>query len=314
MNKFWVIDLKRVIVTGAAGFIGKHLCRDLLSRDIEVIGVDTSREKLDTVSQDHRFIPIVADFSKYDRLHEFIRSDDIDVFYHLAWNGANKDKFRNAELQLSNSIYSVKALGVAVALKCKKFVFAGSYYEYELQTLIPMDEFLPRYVNFYGTSKLATDMILCTKSRLEGIKYSSALLPSVYGEGLSATTLVNVLLSNFAEEKPSELINGDNLYDMIYVGDVARAFYYIGEKGKDMARYYVGHRKIDTIKNSITRVRDLLSPNSELHFGEYKETQYLDYSLIDTERLYNDSGFECKADFNETMIKTYEWVKTRDKL
>ena len=110
-----MINLKIVIVTGAAGFVGQYLCRDLLNRGIEVIGVDISREKLDAVSQDNRFIPIVADFSKYDSLHECIRYNDIDVFYHLAWNGANSVAFRNAELQLSNSIYSVKAFETAIA-------------------------------------------------------------------------------------------------------------------------------------------------------------------------------------------------------
>lgn len=309
-----VINLKRVIVTGAAGFVGQYLCRDLLSRDIEVIGVDISKEKLNALSDDPRFIPVVADFSKYDSLHECIRYNDIDVFYHLAWNGANSAAFRNAELQLSNSIYSVKALDAAIALKCKKFVFAGSYYEYESQKLFSMDEFQPRYSNIYGASKFVTDLVLCKKSKLEGILYSSALLPAVYGEGLSSPTMVKVLLSNFAEGKPSKLVAGDNPYDLIYVGDVARAFFYIGERGKDMARYYVGHRMIDTFKENITRIRDLLSPNSELLFGEYHETQNLDYSLIDTEKLFNDTGFECKADFNTTIQRTYEWIKNRGKL
>ena len=301
--------MNRVVVSGAASFIGQHLCRNLLSRGIEVIGIDICKDKLYAVSRDERFIPIVADFSKYNRLVDYINYRDIDVFYHLAWNGVNTIAFRNAELQLSNSVFSVKALDAAIALKCKKFVFAGSYNEYESQTIFSMDEFQPRYTNIYGASKFAADLILCAKSRLEGIQYSSALLPMVYGEGLSAPNLVKVVLSNFAEGRPSELINGDNLYDLIYVEDVARAFYYIGERGKNMARYFVGHRKIDTFKNNITRARDLLSPHSELHFGEYHETQNLDYSLVDTEKLYNDTGFECRADFDETMRKTYKWIK-----
>lgn len=300
--------MKRVIVTGATGFIGQHLCKDLLNRDIEVIGVDINEDKLRAFSKYPNFIPVVADFRVYDKLSEYIKYDDIDVFYHLAWNGVNTIAFRDAVLQLQNSIYSIKALDAAIKLKCKKFVFAGTYNEYETQTIFAMDEFEARYTNLYGASKYAADMMLCAKAKIEGIEYSSGLLPMIYGEGLTAPNLVNVVLSNFAEGKPSKLVEGNNPYDLIYVGDVARAFYYIGEKGKDMARYYVGHRKIDTFKQNITKIRDLLSPDSELLFGEYKETQNLDYSLIDTDKLYNDTGFECKADFEQTIISTFEWL------
>lgn len=303
--------MKRVIVTGATGFIGQHLCKDLLDRGIEVIGVDISKDRFDVFSSYPNFFPVVADFSMYDSLNKYIHYDNIDVFYHLAWNGVNTIAFRDAELQLSNAIYSVKALDAAIALKCKKFVFAGTYNEYETQTIFSMNEFEARYTNIYGASKYAADLILCAKAKIEGIEYSSGLLPMIYGEGLTAPNLVNVVLSNFSEGKPSKLVEGNNLYDLIYVGDVARAFYYIGEKGKDMSRYYVGHRIIETFKDNITRIRDLLSPDSELLFGEYKETQNLDYSLIDTDKLYNDTGFECKADFKETIQKTYEWIKNR---
>ena len=57
-------------------------------------------------------------------------------------------------------------------------------------------------------------------------------------------------------------------------------------------------------------MRDIIAPGVELKFGEYKDNQCIDYSKIDLDALYNDTGFECKADFTETMMRTAKWVKS----
>lgn len=302
--------MKKVVVTGATGFIGSHLCEMLLKSNISVIGVDVSLDRLNRFEEYTNFRPVVADFSLYDNLADLIDDDSIDVFYHFAWNGVNTTAFRDGVLQLENSIYAIKALDDAIKLNCRKFVFAGTYNEYETVTISGVDHYPARYTNLYGASKLAADIMLRAKADLEGIGYCSGLIPMVYGEGLSAPNLVNVVLSNFITGEPSKLVEGNNLYDLIYVDDVARAFIAIGEKGIHMTRYYVGHRTINTFKENITRMRDVLSPNSELLFGEYHETQMLDYSLIDTEKLYMDTGFECVANFKSTMQSTYDWLKS----
>ena len=79
--------MKKAIVTGAGGFIGGALTKLLLSKGVTVYGVDISEKALVRYSGKENFVPIVADFTKYDHLHEMIRGD-IDVFYHFAWDGA----------------------------------------------------------------------------------------------------------------------------------------------------------------------------------------------------------------------------------
>lgn len=302
--------MKKVVVTGATGFIGSHLCEILLRKSIYVIGIDICANRLNRFKEYSNFRPVVADFSLYDKLSDLIGEDNIDVFFHFAWNGVNTTVFKDGVLQLENAIFSVKALDAAIKMNCKKFVFAGTYNEYETITVAKLDDYPARYTNLYGAVKLASDIMLRAKAELENIEYCSGLIPMVYGEGLSSPNLINVVLTNFMSGQPSKLIDGDNLYDLVYVDDVAKAFVSIGEKGKHMSRYYVGHRKISTFKDNMLQMRNILSPQSVLLFGEYCETQMLDYSLIDTDKLYRDTGFECEADFVSTMKKTYEWLKS----
>ena len=56
-------------------------------------------------------------------------------------------------------------------------------------------------------------------------------------------------------------------------------------------------------------MRDALQPEMELTFGGMEEDTFIDYSLIELDTLYNDTGFECQADFRESIIKTAEWLR-----
>lgn len=306
--------MQKVIVTGAGGFIGRNICRLLLSQKVYVIGIDIREELMSEFEQDERFTPVVAGFELYSRLPEMILDKDIDVFFHFAWNGTFGLPFRDADLQLENAKNAVRALQAAIDLKCKKFVFAGTCNEYETQMIANLDSYSARYTNIYGASKFSADMILRAKAALEGIEYCSGLIAIVYGAGLNPSNMVHIIMSNFIDGKPTKLIEGNNKYDLIHVSDVVRAFMCIGKSGKHMTRYYVGHRDVKTFKEQITRMRDTVSPDSKLLFGEFHETQSLDYSCIDTEKLYQDTGFECSADFDRTMQDTFNWVKENHRL
>ena len=59
----------------------------------------------------------------------------------------------------------------------------------------------------------------------------------------------------------------------------------------------------------MTDIRDILNPQAQLLFGEDKDTINMDYSQVDLNALYNDTGFECKTDFRDSILKTAEWLK-----
>ena len=130
-----------------------------------------------------------------------------------------------------------------------------------------------------------------------------------YGERNHAKNLPNIVIQNLLQNVACKLITGKNLYDLVYINDVANAFFHIGESGKNMKSYYIGHRRLRTFRELITEIRDILAPNVELRFGEYPDNLDMDYSLVDLDALYRDTGFECKADFRESILKTAEWIR-----
>ena len=301
--------MKKAIVTGAGGFIGGALTKLLLNKVITVYGVDISEEQLKRFLSYENFRPVIADFTKYDLLHEMITDKDIDVFYHFAWQGVYGEAFKDYRLQLSNATYAADAITEAVKIGCKKFVFAGTYNEIEVADFFDLGNAKPRYTCIYSGAKTVSEIILKTIASNNGILYSCGLTSMSYGENNRSMMLTNVVIKQLLNGESPKLIEGNIPYDFVYIDDIARAFYSIGERGKNLKSYYIGHRKLKTFREWLIEIGKTVNPDIELRFGVYPDDSNRNYEKIDLDALYNDTGFECKADFKESILKTAKWIK-----
>lgn len=304
--------MKKVIITGAGGFIGGALTKYFLEKGVTVYGVDIDRKKMSSYADYENFISISSGFSEYSHLSEIIKDNDIDVFYHFAWQGGMGGAiFKNYEMQINNAKYACIAMEQAIKIGCKKLVFAGTMNEYEMDSYIKVDYFEPRYTYIYSAAKQLSEAICKTLAFNNGIEFCAGRIAMAYGEGNPHKNLPNVVIKNLISNTPCKLIEGNDLYDMVYIDDIVRAFEAIGERGKNMKSYYIGHRKITTFRNIIEKIAEILNPDCPLLFGEYPDVPSgVDYANIDLNALYNDTGFECKADFEESIKRTSECLKS----
>lgn len=302
--------MRTAIVTGAGGFIGGAMTTFLLDKGVKVYGVDISEKALARHAGRKGFTPAIAEFRDYPRLHEMIR-DDVDVFYHFAWQGVFGEAFKDYRLQLTNAAYAGDTINEAIKIGCKKFVLAGTMNEYEMDAYITSDCFEPRYTYIYSAAKQIAEAVCKTLAFNKGIEFNCGRIAMAYGENNRSMMVPNVVMKNLLTNTPCKLVEGTNLYDMIYIDDIVRAFYAIGESGINMKSYYVGHRKVGTFRELMEIIGAILNPDCPLLFGEYPDAPSgVDYANIDTDALYRDTGFECKANFEESIMKTAKWIKT----
>ena len=299
--------MKKVIVTGAGGFIGGSLVKRFLELGVEVYGVGRSHMSLMRFMDNDNFHGVCASFDDYSSLAEAINCQKPDAFYHLAWAGKlSSSDLMDVDIQLGNVKAATSAAEAAIKLGSKRFVFCSSSY----QSLV--DEKTNTPVNVYGLcKKTAQDLCyaLCTNT---GTGYNSAILTNTFGVGDHSKKAVNFFIKTMLENKPLSLVKGEHKNDWLYIDDTVNGLVNIGTKGLQGKHYYIGHRKITKFKEKLTEMKDVLMSRSEMNFGQYPETTYIDYDRFDLDALYNDTGFECKADFKESILKTAEWVKGLD--
>ena len=303
--------MQKVVVTGAGGFIGGALTKYFLEKGIIVYGVDINEKKFEKFAEYDNFRPVIAKFEEYDNLYKIISDTDIDVFYHFAWQGVYGDAFKDYALQLSNAKYACDALCEAIKLGVKKFVFAGTMNEYEMNKYIREDYIEPRYTYIYSSAKQVSEAIGKTLAFNNNIEFCTGRIAMAYGEYNYSMMIPNVVIKNLINNTPCKLIEGNELYDMIYIEDIVRAFEAIGLKGKNMKSYYIGHRNIKTFKEIIKDIADIINPKCPLLFGKYPDVPSgLDYKNIDINALYDDTGFEATYDFKTSIMNTAKWLKS----
>ena len=202
----------RALVTGAAGFIGSHVC-DLLRRsDYEVFGVDSRAGDSLKVVDITEPLPVLV--------------NNLDVVIHLAALSHPRDCDTNpAKAFVVNNYGTLNVLKMALEGGARKVVFASSAHVYDIPPrYLPTDEVHPlRLNNTYTTTKLLGEQLCELYWQNHGLPYTILRLFNAYGPGQGAGYFVPDMIQK-ARTGRIDLRGGNNTKDWVYIDDVARAF------------------------------------------------------------------------------------------
>lgn len=304
--------MKSVVITGAGGFIGKALVSEFLNDGCEVFCVIRDARKLEYLPKHINMHPVICDFVDYKNLSNHINTD-IEYFIHLAWAGVSGVESRNIVVQTSNIEAACIALEQASILRAKRFLFAGSSYQYRMEAYIQDGQTMYTKKNIYGLAKQAATDLLRAKSIEDNLNFNSVLFTNVFGVGDYSMRSTNTFIKQLLAGEDLKLIDGTHKHDWTYIDDAVQGIKAILKKGKNRKSYYAGRRELITFREIITEVRDIVNPSADLKFGYYDDKGYIDYSFINLDELYRDTGFECTANFKESILKTTQWITLQGK-
>lgn len=304
---------KKVIITGVTGFIGFALCKEFIKKGYIVYGIGNSSEKI-RMLEDKNFYGFSIPFEKYNNIPRQIKEREFDYCFHLAHIGVSGKEKSDYQKQLMNTRIACDLVQIASKMKCRRFVFVGSVDEFEAFKKPDSSYITPTHSKIYAITKLASEQIGKCIAENNNIEYVSALLSLTYGPGNNKNVLPNVIIKNSIQKNPIFLLDENTQIDMIYISDAVNALIKIAKKGKNFESYYVGHRKILTIKEIMKQISTVLCDDTLIEYGKYcDKNNTINYNQIDLDKLYKETGFECKVDFMNGFKKTKKWIMYNDK-
>lgn len=225
--------MSKVAVTGAAGFIGSHVCRALVAAGYDVVGVDNfdpfyprriKEAAINELKRARGFALIECDVADIEVLQRAIAGSDVVI--HLAGRPGVRDSIVAPEFHSRlNAGGTLCALEAARKEGVQRFVFASSSSVYgdAVDRLFREDETAAEAISPYGASKRAAELLCDIYSALHGIAIASLRLFSVYGPGLRPDLAMQKFSRAIDSGEPLfQYGSGDSQRDYTFVSDVVR--------------------------------------------------------------------------------------------
>lgn len=217
----------KILVTGAAGFIGSHMSEKLADMQHEVIGVDNlssfypkDLKMLNLQSMQDKVAFIEADLVKHDDYK--LLPTDIEYIFHFAAQPGLSEKSGFAEYLSNNVTATYNLIEFSKQLKRLKFfvnISTSSVYGLDATK---NETAVPEPVSYYGITKLAAEQLVLAESRKQTLNACSLRLYSVYGPRERPDKLYTKLIRSALTNEPFTLIQGSPQHkrSFSFVGDI----------------------------------------------------------------------------------------------
>ncbi len=299
--------MKKALVTGATGFIGSRLVKELIDNKIEVVALVR-----DVVKAKALFGDSVETIEYHSYEYDGLMVDDhnINVFYHLAWEGVAPEKKNDRVLQVRNIDFAMEMLEYAKSIGAKRFIATGTVAEYAFCEDV-MDVNAKQTPNdLYGAAKTAAHYMLETWARNIDMPFNWVVIPSTYGEGRRDNNILTYTIKSLLNREKPSYGYLTQMWDFLYVGEVARALYLIGQKGIEGKTYAIGSGDYRPLREYVEVIRDSIDPNLEIGIGEIPSMSDKAFSsCVSINELNKDTGFIPQVAFEEGIKKTIEYYR-----
>lgn len=301
--------MKRAIVTGANGFVGSHVVSELVNNGIEVLAIDLP-ECSANIPQSEKVDFCGIDIFKLSGNIDKIQKNYYDAFYHFAWLGSAGEKRTDCDLQMKNALCTVECVKAAKALGCQKFICAGSIMEKEAAAAVNAQGSKPGMGYIYGMGKLIAHCMSKATAAEQGIDLVWAIITNAYGPGELSPRFVNTTIRKIINNEPLQFTSATQNYDFIYIDDIAKAFYLLGEKGKPFYEYVLGSGHARPLREFIEEMTAALCPDVKPVFGDVPFTGVnMPLDVFSTRAIEQDCGFHTQVSFAEGTMRTMDWLK-----
>ncbi len=313
--------VKRILITGAAGFIGYHLALHLKKRGDLVVGIDNfnayydpklKRDRRDQLVQAGIEI-LTADIRDRDFLRLLLLRNEITHVVHLAAQaGVRHSLFEPDDYVASNLHGFVSILEACRTFPGIKLIYASSSSVYGLNQKTPfsIDDPTDKPANLYGATKKANEVMAHAYHHLYGLSVTALRYFTVYGPWGRPDMAYYRFTSQICEKQPIQVFNrGQMRRDFTYIDDIVSGTAAALDLGSACETFNLGNNcpvdllhMIHLLEEGLGRkaVKEMLP----MQMGEVTET------YADIEKSQKMLGFQPSMTLEEGISRFLDWYRT----
>lgn len=213
---------RRILITGATGFVGSQVVRTLSNRDVQ-LRLITRKSKMAAADLDQNFCEIVTSEDLFAETSQWWaeQCEGVDTIVHLAWY-AEPGKYLQSSKNMDCLEGSLKIARGAVQAGVKRLIGVGTCFEYDLSVgILSIDTPLKPKTPYAG-AKAALYFSLKHWLQTQSVEFAWCRLFYLYGEGEDPRRLVPYLHAMMEKAEPAELTSGKQIRDFLDVADAGR--------------------------------------------------------------------------------------------
>ena len=306
---------KKVLVTGGAGFLGSHLAESLVSLGHKVVGLDNMiggyEDNVPRNIEFHNFD--CCDFNKVKSIMK-----DVEVVYHCAATAhEGLSVFSPYEITKNNYLASVSIFSAAVNEKVKRIIFCSSMARYGDQKAPFSEKMLPKPVDPYAISKVASEEVLKNLCDLNNIEWVIAVPHNIIGPRQKYDdpfrNVVSIMINRMLQGK-APIIYGD--------GNQTRCFSYIDDclsclipmldqKNLNKQTINIGPDEEFVTINKIAEICSNVTGMNLQPIYKKDRPQEVKHAVCSADKARSLLNYKTKVSLNEGIKKTFDYIKKR---
>ena len=316
-----------VLVTGAAGFIGSHVCHHLLNRGEAVVGVDNMNDYYDLALKEGRLARLKPhngfsfhqlDIAEPGALADALAGQGIVKVVHLAAQAGVRHSLDNPRLYVrSNVVGHLEVLEFCRAtVGFEHLVYASSSSVYGGNRKVPFAETdqVDRPVSLYAATKKADELMSHTYAHLFGLPQTGLRFFTVYGPWGRPDMAYWLFTQAMLEGKPIRVFNDGEMWrDFTYIDDVVRAIVAVLDKPPAEVPpcriYNIGNNRPERLDDFIATLERLLGVTA-MRNNEPMQTSDVEQTYADMTALERDFGFRPSVSIEDGLKKFVDWYRS----
>ncbi len=312
-------NMRKLLVTGSAGFIGSHFVDYALQKDHMVIGVDDlSFGKIENVNKKSIFIK--ADVRNFSAIKEIILSEKLSHIIHFAANATTKSSSMGWKNPMADyAINTVGTLNILEVLRQNnlktQFLYASSAAVYGEPDYIPIDEVHPNFpLSPYGVSKLAGEKYCFAYYQEYGIPTTILRIFNTYGPRQPRYVMYDQIKKMLPNPDHFKVLGtGDQIRDYVYISDTVEAIYFSMTNPKAVGEILnIGSNQQISIKALIRLIKSLLDVDSrDIYTGESWKGD-IRKLWADVKKTNELLGWSPRVSLEEGIIRLADWIKEHE--